>query len=237
MNEADHFAFERFLQRQKRKPSAIEQIFAYLNEYETYLQNFYPNRVSEQTTIEMLESYVSWYESETKESASKPLWALRYYFDFIENRQLSDLAGDLRAERVKRKPFFIRDFRGVNPDHIARLDGLYIENIDQMIDAARTPRLRQELAAQTGIPLAGILELLRLSDLARLPAVRRVRARLYHDAGLTPETIAAWEPEFLHKMLAEWVVQHQFDGIPPQPKEVENLVDAARHLPPIVIYA
>ncbi len=105
-----------------------------------------------------------------------------------------------------------------------------------MLDAGRKPQFRLALAAQTGIPLAGILELVTLSDLARLGGVRRVRARLYYDAGLTTEKIAAWEPEELHAMLVEFVERTNFDGIPPQLKEVLKLIEDARKLPQIVDY-
>jgi len=233
MNEPE---FREFLKRKRRKASAIEQIILYVGDFENYLENFYSGKTIEQTTLESLESYVSWLESETDESASKPLWGLRYYFDFIENQELSGLAGELRSERVKRKPFMIRNFRGVNPEHIAKLDALYIENRDQMIDAGRKPQLRQELADRTDIPVEGILELVTLSDLSRLAGVRRVRARLYYDAGLTPEIIAAWEPDELHAMLVEFVERTNFDGIPPQPKEVQNLINNALKLPKIVDY-
>jgi hypothetical protein len=233
MNETE---FRNFLKQQRRKQSAIEQIVPYVAAFEDYLEKFYAGKPIEQTTPESLESFVSWLESETGESASKPLWALRYYFDFIEDQELSDLAGELRAERVKRKPFMIKNFRGVNLEYIAKLDAIYIENRDQMVDAGRKPRMREELAEQTGIPLEAILELVTLSDLARLGAVRRVRARLYYEAGLTPEIIATWEPEALHAMLLEFVERTQFEGIAPQPKEVEHLVKDARKLPQIVEY-
>ena len=233
MNETD---FREFLKRKRRKPSAIEQIIPYVGAFEGYLENFYPGKTIDQTTPESLESYVSWLESETGESASKLLWALRYYFDFIENQALSDLAGELRAERVKRKPFMIKNFRGVNPDYIVKLDALYTENRDQMIDAGRTPALRRKLADETGIPLEGILELVMLSDLSRLGAVRSVRARLYYEAGLRPETIATWEPEALRAMLVEFVERTRFDGIAPLPKEALGAVTQANKLPKIIDY-
>jgi hypothetical protein len=232
----DESNFRGFLKRNRRKDSAIEQIIRFVESYQIYLGENYTGRTSEHTTPESLESYVSWLESETGESASKPLWALRYFFDFIENEALSDLAGELRSERIKRKPFLIKKFRGVSPEYLARLDALYIENIDQMLDAGRTPRLRQELSAQTGLSLDAILELVKLSDLARIGAVRSVRARLYHDAGLTPEIIATWEPDELRAMLVAWVDETGFDGIAPLPKEVQNLVREARRLPKIIQY-
>lgn len=233
MNETE---FRAFLKRNRRKASAIEQIVSFIPAFEAFLAEHYPDKNIEQTTGESLESYVSWIESESDESASKPLWALRYYFDFIENQELSDLAGDLRSERVKRKSFYIRNFRGVNPEDIARLEAHYIENTDQMVDAGRTPLLRQALVEQTGLPLEVILEYVTLSDLARLRAVRSVRARLYFDAGLTPEIIATWEANELHTMLTAFVHRTGFDGIAPLPKEVCNLVTEARSLPKIVQY-
>ena len=226
--------FRTFLKRKRRKATAIEQIVNFVTEFESYSQSHYPGRSIDQTTPESLESYISWIESEPGASASKPLWALRYYFDFIENDELSDLAGDMRAERVKRRSFQIKNFRGVNQEYISKLDALYIENVDQMLDAGRKPKLRQALAEETGLPLDAILEFVTLSDLERLKAVRGVRARLYHDAGLTPEKIAAWEPEDLHAMLAEFVERTGFDGIAPLPREVQHLVNDARLLPKLV---
>jgi hypothetical protein len=233
MNEPE---FRLFLKRNKRKATAIDQIIGFVNQYEAFFLEHYPGKNIDHTTPESLESYVSWSESETGESAAKPLWALRYYFDFIEEQELSDLAGELRSERVKKKPFPIKNFRGVNPEHIARLETLFIENADQLLDAARTPKLRQELAQKTGIPLEGIVELVKLCDLARLGAVRNVRARLYHDAGLTPEIIATWEPEDLRAILVRWVAENNFDGIAPTPKEVAHLVSDARRLPKLVTW-
>ena len=118
MNEAE---FRAYLKRNRRKASAIDQIVSFVLTFEEYLQNHYPDKKIEQTSVESLESYVSWIESEPDESASKALWAIRYYFDFIGNRALSELSGDLRSERIKRKPFYIRNFRGVNSDEIAKL--------------------------------------------------------------------------------------------------------------------
>jgi hypothetical protein len=228
--------FRIFLKEKRRKETAIEQILSYVDDYERYFHEYYPEKTIDHTTTESLESYVSWLESETEASASKPLWALRYYFDFIENEVLSKLAGELRSERIKRKPYFIKYFRGVTSTDIDKLNALYIENTDQMLEQGRTPKLRKALSKKSGLPVEKITEIVKLCDLARLGAVRSVRARLYHDAGLTPEIIATWDPIELRAMLVEWVKENNFDGIAPQPKEVQHLVKDATKLPKLVVY-
>jgi hypothetical protein len=228
--------FKIFLKRSGRKATAITQITDLVYRYQDFLQRHYPHKSIAQSTAETLESYVAWIESDSRESASKPLWALRYYFDFIHNQKLRDLAGKMRAERIKRVPILLRDFLGVDPQVADTLAAHGLENCDQLLDAARTPSLRQTLANQTDLSPETILELVKLSDLARLGAVRRVRARLYHDAGLTPAAIASWEPQALRAMLVDWVEKNDFDGIAPFPKEVEHLVADARKLPLIAIY-
>jgi hypothetical protein len=184
----------------------------------------------------MLENYVSWIESEPKTSAKTRLWALRHYFDFISAEEMKTLAGELRQERIKRKPFQIKKFRGVNLEHVEKLAAAGIENVKQMVEAGKTRDKRRALSQETGVPLETILEFVKLSDLARIGAVRTVRARLYHDAGLTPEIIATWEPDELREMLVAWVDETGFDGIAPLPKEAQSLVLDARRLPKIIEY-
>lgn len=231
MNESE---FRKYLKRGGRSDSAIKRCVKQVSDYQAYLDENYSGLDIDGSTPEMLESYVSWVESEPKASAKTHLWALRYYFDFIGKDELKLLAGELRQERIQRKPFQIKNFRGVNPVYIAKLDALDIKNINQMLEAGRTAELREELSERTGIPLEAIVEYVKLSDLARLGAVRGVRARLYHDAGLSPETIATWEPAELRAVLVDWVERNNFDGIAPLPKEVQHLVDHARKLSKIV---
>ena len=78
---------------------------------------------------------------------------------------------------------------------------------------------------------------MKLSDLTRVGALRSVRARLYHDAGVdTPEKLAGWNPEELRQMFLEFIEKSGFEGIAPLPKEVLNAVESAKKLPKIVEY-
>jgi len=135
----------------------------------------------------------------------------------------------------KRNPFKLKDFRGVHPDYIAALDAQHIKNADQLLIAGRTRQQRESLARVTGIPKDALFELVKLSDLARLPGVKGIRARLYYDAGVeSVDQMADCEPEALRIMVAKYVEQTGFDGTPPLPKEVRSTITNAKKLPKIV---
>jgi hypothetical protein len=135
----------------------------------------------------------------------------------------------------KHNPFKLRDFRGIDLESIVRLAACGLKNAEQLLAAGCTRAQRATLANETGVPGTVILELVRLSDLARLPGVKGIRARLYYEAGVTGvEKMAEWEPEALRRMVTEFVERTGFDGIPPLPKEVSSTVANARKLPAIV---
>ena len=135
----------------------------------------------------------------------------------------------------KRNPFKLKDFRGIKPEVIARLEARRIKTAEQLLATGRTGELRAILAAKTGVAEEDLLELIRLSDLARLPGVKGIRARLYYDAGVdSVEKMASWEPESLRLMVTKYVEQSGFDGIPPLPKEVSSTIANAQKLPKVV---
>lgn len=106
-----------------------------------------------------------------------------------------------------------------------------------MLKAGRTPRARRRLADETGILLEAIVELVKLSDLARIPGIKSTRARLYHDAGVdTIEKMAEWDPEELRAMLLEFVERAGFGGIAPLPGEAAFSVARTKELPKLVEY-
>lgn len=138
-------------------------------------------------------------------------------------------------KQKKRNPFKLREFRGVSPEYITRLAALGIKTSDQMLAEGSTGPQRAALANESGIPESAILELVKLSDLARLPGVKGIRARLYYSAGVDSVVkMAAWEPEALRQMVTAYIEETGFDGLPPLPKEVSSTVANAQKLPQVV---
>lgn len=135
----------------------------------------------------------------------------------------------------RRNPFKLSGFRGVDPGYVGKLAAAGIKTAGQMLTAGQTAAKRAALARDTGVPEEAILELVKLADLARLPGVKGIRARLYYDAGVDCiEKMAAWEPEALLKMTAEFVERTGFQGIAPLPKEVGSTIANAKRLPRVV---
>lgn len=229
----DEEGFREFLRRGGRSQNAIKRCKTCVKEFERYLHKG-KKRLGEESP-ENLEDFAAWIEREPKISAKTHLWALRYYYEFTSDEVMRRLASELREQRIKRQPFELKKFRGANPKYIDKLASIGIRNVKQMLEAGKTRVGRQNLSEKTGIPLEAILEFVKLSDLARIPGIKGIRARLYFDAGVdTVEKMAEWNPKQLREMLIEFVERTGFDGIAPLPKEAEFSVKKAKKLPKIV---
>jgi hypothetical protein len=230
----DKAAFAKFLKKAGRTEKVAAEVADACQKFARYLSGHGLSGLDQATPAD-LDAFVGWVESKPKASARGYLWAIRYYYQFTGNRAMEGYAGQLRAGRVLRAPLPLKEFRGVDPEHLSRLAAVGIRNVEGMLSAGAAPAARASLALQTGIPEPALLELACLSDLARLPGVKGIRARLYYDAGVrSVPAIAAWDPEALRQMLVEFVERTGFEGIPPLPKEARSTVENARRLPPAV---
>ncbi len=235
--DLDREAFTTFLNRGGRSSSAIQRCLRMVDSYLQFMAQQYDMPVHGEAGPEQLTAFVAWVEREPKASAKTQLWALRYYYQFLGDEEMAGHAAALRRQRVKRKPFVLANFRGVRPDHAEALADEGVRDVKQMLEAGATRSGRKALAQRTGVPYESILELVKLSDLARLPGVKAIRARLYYDAGAdTLDKLASWDPEELRVMLLAFVEETGFDGIAPLPKEAANAVATARRLPRLVSY-
>jgi hypothetical protein len=223
-------AFRQFLKRSGRTEAVTDEVVAAVQAFAAFLEEHCYCSLDEAAEAD-LDSFVAWIERAPEASARGYLWAIRYYYQFSRDLSMEKHASGLREARVLRKPLPLKDFRGVEPDHLARLAGAGVKNAEQMLAAAGSPEDRTELALETGIPEATLQELASLSDLAQLPGVKGIRARLYYDAGIhSVQALAEWDAEALLQMLVEFVERTGFEGIPPLPKEVRSTIENARRM-------
>ena len=113
-------SFLRFLKTGGRSESARTRAWRCLQDYERFLAEQRAVTL-ENAGAEDLHAFVEWIEQKPKTSAKTHLWALAYYFKHTANEDMRRLAGLLRGQRIERKPFLLKDFRGVDPETAARL--------------------------------------------------------------------------------------------------------------------
>ncbi len=228
--------FRKFLKRGGRSDSVIKRVVAIVDEFNAFLAEK-RGRDLQNADEEDLEAFVELIEGDSKTSAKGHLWGLVYYFAFTENEDLKSLASTLRGQRIERRPFPIRNFRGLDPEVVEKIEAAGIKHVKQALVAGTTPQARADLATHADVSEEAILEIVKLADLARIPGLKGVRARLYHDAGVdTLEKLAGWEPEPLQEMLTEFVAHSGFEGIAPLPAEIRHSISKAKQLPRIVEY-
>jgi predicted flap endonuclease-1-like 5' DNA nuclease len=229
--ELNEEEFRSFLRRSGRSAGVASRCVSAVFDFEQWLGGRdAPNAGA--IAADHITDYVAEVETAPQVSAKTRLWALAHYFEFLDDPDSQALCRTLRRERIDRKPFPLREFRGVEPGVADRLARMGITNVDEMRTAGCTPEDRAALAAQTDFPIEKITELVELSDLARIPGIKGIRARLYDDAGIaTVGALADWDPDDFREYLVRFCADTGFAGVAPLPQEVKYSVTVAHSLP------
>jgi hypothetical protein len=231
-------AFRKHLKRQGKKDHVVVGLIAQVNRFAAFLEEQRGGDLLSATPDD-LEAYAEMLEGQKKGQARISIRGVGLFYAFSGRQDLAEVASSIREAAIakKRKAFSLREFRGVDQEQVQKLAAEGIVNVKQMIEAGKTPALREAVTNKTGIPLESILEFVKLSDLARIPGIKSIRARLYLDAGVdTLEKMASSDPEELREMLLDFVERTGFHGIAPLPKELEFSVARAKALPKLVEY-
>ncbi len=229
--------FRNFLKRKGKKEHVVDGLIKFCDNFELFLQN---NRDTtfENTSEEDITEFME-FANANNLKIKQYLRSIALYFKFIGETELCKFAGQQREKKISknRTIFKLRDFKGIDQDHIKLLEKFGIINVNQMIENGKTGDLRKRLSKKTGIPLEKILEFVKLSDLSRLGAVKSIRARLYFDSGLdTIIKISKYNPEEIIKITQDFIERNDFNGIAPLPKKAQNLVETAKKIKRIVEY-
>ena len=129
----------------------------------------------------------------------------------------------------------IAKLRGVSYELEAKLKEQGIYSSDQLLQAARTPGGRQELAEQIELDAQSVLELAKRADLARVRGIGGVFADLLEHAGVgTVGELATRRPSDLRAELVAKNEQERLAGRMPTMKVVEDWVLQATDLPEVL---
>ena len=141
-----------------------------------------------------------------------------------------------RAGSYTPRPIPLKKLLGIDPRHTERLAALGIKDTKQLFDRGSCKQDRAELAELANVPEAVMLELVKLSDLARPPYVGPVFARLLYETGL--DTIAALSKQraeaLRERLLATNQEKRIYRAAIPSVEDFTSWLQAVRELPQVV---
>ena len=228
----DEEGFKRYLKKIGKSERKIEFDIRNMKNFEEYLLK-HKGRKLEEAASENLKDYLNWAE----ETGTRIwLWVFNRYYSYKQNAVMfcatNELIGIQGLKKTK-----LKDFLGVNFHHVQSLKAEGIVTAEQLLYSGKTREGREKLAEKIGVPPDSILELVKLSNLARIVGLKKKRARLFYDAGLdTLDKIAERDSEEMRQMLIEFVDRTGFDGSASTPGEAAFTVQLAKYLPRIVEY-
>ena len=231
----DKKGFIEFLKQKKKSERASINYTDFVQQYEAYLIEHKNGKTIETARKKDLHDFEKWGDA-NQLKVNRYLWGIKEYYDFISKKALELEANAMIGERYLSQ-FKVKDFVGVNQSYIKKLAKQGIKTAKEMLYAGLDKQKRKALSRNTGIPLDDILELVKLADQARIGGHKKVRARLYHEAGLdTIDKMAACDPRGMREHLAAFIQKTGFKGVPPTPGEAHNTVTMAKYIKRLVQY-
>jgi len=227
-----------FIQRMRidrKSQSTIKRNIEFTKKFEKYLLDDKKKKI-EGAIPKDLEDFRVWGERNKLKNIRMHFMSIAAYYEYLHKEQMVLKAKELMG-LIKLDTYKLKNFQGINKDNIEKLNRNGIKTARQILKIGCTKEGRNKLSKITDIPIDTILELVKLSDLARIPGVKKVRARLYYEAGLdTLEKITGCDTEELRKISAEYIKKTSFKGVPPTKKEAEHTVTLAKYLKKYVEY-
>ena len=122
-------------------------------------------------------------------------------FQCFKGNYLTILLRELNS--ILPKPNKLVDFKGISDRTITKLERVGIKNTQTLYVRVINKSARTELAKETGIGEAEILELTKLTDLSRIKWAGATFARMLHDIGFdTVKKVAEANYEELHQRIS-----------------------------------
>jgi Domain of unknown function (DUF4332) len=222
--------FRQFMEKTKKPAATINSYINSVNFYADYLHSHRQIHTPDEARPVDLQAFVSW-GTENGENVYRHLWGLRTYYEFLQHSTMVNTANE-RMEYLQNETRKLSEFPDVDRESIKRLSAVGITTVNQLLRAGNSPEKLAELSEKSGASQATIMELYKLSNLSRLPGVKKVRARLFCDGGLDTLTkIAAREPEEVQRILQDYIDETGFEARAPSLSEAQVAVTMARFLP------
>ena len=135
------------------------------------------------------------------------------------------------------KPVYLQEISGVDSNDVEKLAALGITHSKHFFERGKTRKKREALSASTGISMEDLLELAKLSDLARIRGLGAAFTRLFYEAGAeTLEKLSEFDPEILFQKVHAINDEKKLTKTVPPRKDFYQYVEMAKDLPKVVEY-
>ncbi|HUT80062.1 MAG TPA: DUF4332 domain-containing protein [Candidatus Bathyarchaeia archaeon] len=218
--------------KSKRKENAINSYLQVLALLESYLADFTQKRDIDKITKDEFNDFVTMNKSSFK--SYQTLTPIRDYYAYKGNEELEYLCNQYMGS-ICLETYKLSEFMGVEKLIISKLKKIGITTAHQMLEKGAKKEGRKLLSEQSGIQEEKILELVKLSNLARVPGHKKKRTRLYYEAGVdTFDKMAKLTPEELIKISEKYIEKSGFDGSAPIYADARFSIENAKRLPRII---
>jgi hypothetical protein len=134
-------------------------------------------------------------------------------------------------------PVNFAEIPGIAPQVVEQLAEVGIKHTKHLFEQARTYTARVALAQRTGIAEAVMLELIQLTDLARIGWVGPIGVRLFHAAGaVTVTALLALNLDTFYAQVIAVNQERQYMKVKLTRKDIALCVDMAKKLPNVIEY-
>lgn len=126
---------------------------------------------------------------------------------------------------------------GIGPKYAKMLNKVGVTTTARLLERAKDPKGRKQLAEDSGIDATYILKWANMSDLMRIKGVGEEYSELLEVAGVdTVKELRNRKPENLHAKMVEVNAAKKLVRALPSPNKVISWVEQAKSLPPMMKY-
>ena len=131
----------------------------------------------------------------------------------------------------------IKDIEGIGPAYAEKLSAAKVVTTNDLLELCKTPKGRDSVSGTTGISANQLLKWTNLADLMRVSGVGSEYSVLLEAAGVdTIKELRNRNAENLATKMKEVNEAKKLTRMAPSAKVVQNWIDGAGKLPPVITY-
>ncbi len=128
-------------------------------------------------------------------------------------------------------PYKITDIKDLDPTILAKIQGMGMKTVDDLVDRTDTPQERSAMAKELGLAAPALTEIINRADLARLNGVGKETANLLEEGGVDScKELARRIPQNLYDKLKTMNDEKKIAHRAPTLAQCESFINQAKEI-------